>query len=246
MLGPATGISADATPERVAAATGVVAGGVHVDGARGAAASNTSKGYRLLHNADGSVVRWNPCAPVRYQVNLAQAPRSALRDVQESIRLISKATGISFVYAGTTTAVPQQSYGAQARPWDNVTPPLVIAWARAGKGAGRTDALSGGRDELGVGGWRSAWWSDASGKHAPRIVTGYVIVNSAANSRLPAGFSAGARGSVLLHELGHVMGLDHVADSHQLMYPRMTKTKGLGQGDLAGLRAVGRAARCLP
>jgi hypothetical protein len=41
--------------------------------------------------------------------------------------------------------------------------------------------------------------------------------------------------AVILHELGHVMGLEHVDDHRQLMYPEIGTPDGLAAGDLTGL-----------
>ena len=46
---------------------------------------------------------------------------------------------------------------------------------------------------------------------------------------------------MILHELGHVMGLEHVDDPVQLMYPEIDAPDGLAAGDLFGLRELGRA-----
>ena len=62
---------------------------------------------------------------------------------------------------------------------------------------------------------------------------------------LPGGRDA-ARG-VIQHELGHMMGLDHVADATQLMYSEGSVAQGgdWGAGDLAGLRQLG-SGDCVP
>src|SRR5712691_7036341 len=49
-------------------------------------------------NTDGTPVRWNPCQPIHYQVNLANAPTSAVADVQEAVRRVQAATGITWIY----------------------------------------------------------------------------------------------------------------------------------------------------
>ena len=51
----------------------------------------------------------------------------------------------------------------------------------------------------------------------------------------------------MLHELGHAMGLNHVTDPRQLMYPViMSRSRAAyGPGDLAGLRRLGRTQGCL-
>ena len=61
-------------------------------------------------------------------------------------------------------------------------------------------------------------------------------------------FAPGAStGALLLHELGHVVGLQHVADIHQIMYPVFgSYSSGVYQaGDLTGLGRVGRHAGCM-
>jgi hypothetical protein len=48
--------------------------------------------------------------------------------------------------------------------------------------------------------------------------------------------------AVLVHEVAHVIGLDHVDDAGELMAPTMGVRTGLGPGDLAGLARVGQVA----
>jgi predicted Zn-dependent protease len=48
--------------------------------------------------------------------------------------------------------------------------------------------------------------------------------------------------AVLLHELAHVVGLDHVEDPDALMHPRHLDQEGYGPGDLRGLRELGDGA----
>jgi hypothetical protein len=57
--------------------------------------------------------------------------------------------------------------------------------------------------------------------------------------RRPAGAEYAT--AVILHELSHVMGLEHVDDPLQLMYPEIGTPDGLADGDLNGLHELGRA-----
>ena len=50
---------------------------------------------------------------------------------------------------------------------------------------------------------------------------------------------------MVLHELGHIMGLDHVTSKAELMEPAGGSMTDFGPGDLAGLEQLGRDQGCL-
>lgn len=67
------------------------------------------------------------------------------------------------------------------------------------------------------------------------------------NSRLKPGFGAGQTwGVLLLHELGHAMGMDHARDGKQVMAPSISPRSlaDYQAGDLTGLRKVGAMGGC--
>lgn len=204
-----------------------------------ATASSGAAGYRLTEIAKGEVLRWDPCRSIPIRLNTRYAPAGARADVQEALRRVAGHTGLRFEYVGETRRIPQRGRQAKKRQ-------LVIAWAYPGTGPGRSDLLS--KASSGMGTWRWRKWRDDTGWHRPRIVSGAVVLNAAQNDRFRPGFGPGVtRGSLLLHELGHAVGLGHVSDRDQIMYPVMVATdeSAFGPGDKAGLRAVGEAKGCI-
>ena len=49
--------------------------------------------FSFMATLGGEPVRWNPCEPIHYVVNLGAAPAGSLQDVQDAVLRISSATG---------------------------------------------------------------------------------------------------------------------------------------------------------
>lgn len=182
----------------------------------------------------GWVQRWNPCAPVHYRVNLSLEPR-ALPAVQAAVASMSKATGITFVYDGTTSFTPTSGN------W-NQPASLIIAFAHpAGQTYGST-YLAGG-SQLGEGGFESQYTTLLGKITSYQIIKGYAVVDASGYDRA----DAHVRTAVLLHELGHAVGLNHAHLRSEVMYPSVSDAgpNYYSAGDLAGLAKLGRAAGCL-
>jgi hypothetical protein len=198
-----------------------------------------------MDDAPHALGRWNPCAPIGYRVNRTQASRGAVADVKRAIHRVSKATGLTFIYRGRTNRIPQARWSKHAYPADTQ---LIVAWIRPSQSTlwprGSASTVAG----------RSGAWhlmaKDRAGRRWGRYDRGFVLLN--ARMRFPAGFRAigpsGSRGRELMHELGHVVGLNHptTGGRQQIMYPLLTrKPAHWGRGDLAGLRIVGSSGGCL-
>ena len=210
--------------------------------------------YAFLSRQSSStapVARWDSCAgPIGYRVNLTNAPAGALADVTEAVKRLSAATGLSFSYKGTTTIVPTRPTSGSAFPYPGDAA-LVIAWARPGTSS---YLPKDGSNRVGVGGalWSSGY-RDGGGRAALRITQGFVVLDS--TTSLTGGFGvgplsglSGTRGQLLMHELGHAVGLDHpkVADTAEVMNPSLTRKAAVwGAGDLAGLKLLGAGSGCL-
>jgi hypothetical protein len=214
------------------------------DGPDHASAAPAGPDYSFLHtNPSGTPMRWNPCGPVHYRTNLAEAPRNAADDLAQAIEKVSGATGIRFVDDGSTTTIPDSRSEQRATTQRS---PVVIAWATPGE----TDLLTQpplaglGVHELGIGG-PGALIDPATGHGV--YVSGIVVIDSAASTHLAPGFGPGSLGVVLMHELGHLVGLGHTDDANEIMDPIVQPAKDgtWGAGDLAGLSRLGVESGCL-
>jgi hypothetical protein len=205
---------------------------------------SASGSYAFLSKDDaGRPLRYNPCAPVRFALNPTGAPAGAVAEVREAFRRLGGATGIAFVDAGTTTEVHARIGGPARRSYQperygsGVWAPILISWVDDDKEPVLAGAV------LGYGGSTSYWTSES----APAYITGEVVFDRDLSVTRP-GFGPGlTRGNLVLHELAHVIGLDHVQDRAQVMHPSISgqSPDGYGPGDVAGLARLGRSAGCL-
>jgi hypothetical protein len=193
-----------------------------------------SDSYKFLAtNDDGTPVGYSPCRPLHYVVNADLAPEGAAGLVPAAIEAVSRATGIRFVNDGSTDEQPSEGRAPyQPETYGERWAPLLISWTTpeaAPKLKGKI---------IGTGG--STHYSYGDGPKS--FVTGSLELDApqiAAELSRPDG--SGYATAVILHELGHVMGLEHVDDPVQLMYPEIGTPDGLAAGDLNGLQALGKA-----
>ena len=80
----------------------------------------------------------------------------------------------------------------------------------------------------------------------PRVyVTGTVSLDAGQFPQIAADSPATASG-IVLHELGHLVGLDHVDDDSQLLHPETVPgVTDYAAGDLTGLSRLGQGP-CVP
>jgi hypothetical protein len=187
----------------------------------------------LARNLDGSPARWNPCAPIHWRVNATNAPVNGGQHIEETLRRITAATGITFVRDGRTTILPD---GRSFSGWG--TTRLIIGYATATQ----RPRLAG--SVVGDGGAQLQWVNNRW-----QIARGYALLDRIDLAKKPAGFGTGnTQGSVYMHELGHAMGLGHARALPQVMYGSGSASSMATwqRGDLAGLVKLGRRAGCLP
>ena len=193
-----------------------------------------SGGYAVLDVQPGSgePVGWDPCRPIRYVVNRAGAPPAADYLLADAVAEVQRVTGLVMVLEATTDEVP----GAQ-RPLVQVDrygqrwAPVLVSWS---------DPVSAPYLAGPVAGYAGPQAVDGAGQDSRRYVTGEVVLDGPQLAEMAAGSAGLARArAVLLHELVHLVGLDHVNDPSQLMHPSTTPlVVDLGDGDRRGLAAV--------
>lgn len=183
-------------------------------------------------------VRWDSCQKIRWSFYSKTSPRHALRQVREGIERVEAATGLDFRYVGKTDEKPNP-YGKGITGAD-----VIIGW-RSAKDYKPFRKHPG---TVGLGGNR--YWSgfeEADGSNVNKAVRGGVVLNASLRSQVSSGYGKGYTwGEVIIHELGHVVGLAHASAKSQIMYYSvMSRNADWGAGDLAGLRWVGDTRGCL-
>jgi Matrixin len=181
--------------------------------------------YAFLETAPGgNPVTWDHCAAIRYQVNPEGAPDDWRTMVEAAFDDISENSGFVFLDAGETR---NRNLAGTYTPGSIRGEPVLIIWSSQG----RLHSLQG--DTVGLGGGAGV---DVNGTR--RLVTGIIALDAESHSRTYDPLSTRTQRLVLEHEIGHVLGLDHVDDQRQLMNAAYVGQDELGPGDLAGLRKL--------
>ena len=206
---------------------------------RPAAAPKGRGGYRFVRTQRGdraTPVAFDPCRPVHYAINVSGSPSDGRALVRDAIARVSRATGLRFVEDATTTETPRTDRVAyQPDRYGDRWAPVLIAW----RDERNYPTLAG--SVAGIGG------AQAISIAANRFVniSGQLVLDRDQLSTDSSPERSLVR-AVILHELGHVVGLDHVSDRAQLMFAEeQPSVRNYGAGDLRGMHQLGIQA-CFP
>ena len=179
----------------------------------------------LATQRNGDPVRWNPCREIHYVVNPDGSPPNWKDLVEDGIAEVEEHTGLAFRYDGTTE---ERGFEDRFAP-DGDPLPVLVGWADSNEVPG----LEG--DVAGIGG---ATYAEVGGHRT--YVTGMVVLDVETYDRLASSKDADiVQLAVLLHELGHLVGLAHVEDRGEIMYADGVTRTSYGTGDLDGLARLG-------
>jgi hypothetical protein len=196
------------------------------------------RGYEFTFTQDGgsSPVTYDPCRPVHYRTSDRTAFPGADRIVRSAVEEIAAATGLQFVDDGPTDEAPSADRRFfQPERYGDHWAPVLIAWSDEAETPGLAGAVAG------LGGSAYVEATRADGQPSGKVfVSGSATLDGPDLRRIERIEGEAEVRAVVLHELAHVVGLDHVNDRHQLMYPEVVAgVDDFGRGDRHGLAHLG-------
>jgi hypothetical protein len=204
----------------------------HAGGIGALASGGGADSYAFLnHQADSAApVTYSSCKPIRVEINLSGARNQSVAKqiVLQAMGEISAATHLNLVLAGLTRRrphYPDNTLTIEGGAW-----PVLVAFATPEE----VPQLKGSVE--GVGG---SAYVERGGRRT--YVTGQVALDRDAFNQTVVGVNGPARAkAVVMHELGHIVGLNHVSDTRQLMSPSGNSSHELAAGDRHGLAVLGQ------
>lgn len=203
-----------------------------------AAASSAHAFQQTQPAPDGRTVpvTWSPCRPIHIVIDPAGAPAGFAGDVKRALDEVAAATGLVFAADGETSEAASSVRGAFLPTlYGDRWAPVLVRFADPTSVAELAGDVAGLATSQRV-------REPASGES--HYVSGAVYLDSSLLS-VPSDGPAPAYLAVLRHELGHLVGLDHIDDPTQLMNPVTRDVETFQAGDLTGLAALG-AGECAP
>jgi hypothetical protein len=194
---------------------------------------STSGSYSFMFTDDqGQPVRWDPCRPISYVINPEGEPVGGNDLIFAAVERVSDATGLAFEYEGTTAETPSFDRPlVQEGLYGDRFAPLMFGWSTGDADSELVGSVTG------LGGSVSVPGAYGDQRY---LVGGVVLLDAPDVARIVASsYGSDLAIAVIMHELGHVVGLGHVDDAAELMNATNSSVTTWGPGDLEGLAIVG-------
>lgn len=190
--------------------------------------------HTFTEHGEQGPLRWRTCAVVPVLVNPGPTGSEGLAEIRHALSVVTAHTGLRLKVVGVTDAVPRRNWARDGQVVDGWPyPAVLIGWVSSST----TDMISGQQSG-------SAVANPTTYQGTRQLVSGAIALNSDQLNRFAPGFGPGAtRGNLILHELGHIIGLGH-AGLGMLMHARVDSRSpdGFTTGDLLGLKQA--SPRC--
>jgi hypothetical protein len=205
----------------------------------------TSGEFAWLQSENAKPVLWDPCRTIYWVENSENAPKGSHELLVKAFREIEIRTGLNFSYWGSTNErydADRSAMNSLYRTLQSDWNPVLVNYLDAVDFRNALAASGNKRDErtAAFAGPESAW----SGNQKLVNVSGAVTVSAPSYKESMDYWGQKMVYSIFLHELGHLVGLDHVESRKELMYPISHGQTKFGPGDRKGLALAGQA-ECL-
>ncbi len=197
---------------------------VGLDGVTRQDSPGTPYAFLQVDPVTGDPIAWDRCRTIEYVVNPAGAPSGWPTLLDDAVARMERASGLTLDSLGETTDRDFEDRDPTGYSPD----PVLVGWADAEE----VPDLAG--DVAGIAGAMST--GDNRGL---RLRSGAMVLDSGLFADLEDDGRRDVAVAIVLHELGHVVGLDHVDDPGELMNAEgVAPRPRFGPGDLEGLAAL--------